>query len=167
MKRKRFALLVYDQDGRLGPLDLLLEGRSFRLSRARSCKEARDRLTSPSPPHLVFTDTTLPDGTWADVLDLAARAPEAVAVIVVSPQADVQLYIDVMERGACDFITSSFTVPEVAHIMRCAVESVISRREAQAPRRRVGRSGELSQGSPGQSDRSEISKEDAVWSAED
>jgi FixJ family two-component response regulator len=64
------------------------------------------------------------------VVDLAARASRPVSVIVVSPVADIPLYIDVMERKAFDFITYSFTTPEINHILRCAVDDIIRQRKA-------------------------------------
>ena len=64
-----------------------------------------------------------------DIVDLAARSREKVNVIVVSPFADVRLYIEVMDHGAYDFITDSFTVPELVHVLRSAISSALLARE--------------------------------------
>lgn len=129
MKDDIRALLLHLHESPVAALKLALENHFIWTERARSCEEATASLAGSNPPHLVFTDTDLPDGTWCDVLDLAARASLPVSVIVVSPVADVPLYIDVMERRAFDFITHSFTTAELTHILRCAVENVRTRRQ--------------------------------------
>lgn len=132
MKEEIEALLVHSSDFPMAGLKKALENQLIQTDRARTCKEAGWRLTSSNPPHLVFTDTDLLDGSWTDVVDLAAGAREPVNVIVVSPFVDIPLYMAVMERRAFDFITHSFTVPELNHILCCAVEDVSSRRKKQA-----------------------------------
>lgn len=129
MKEYIRALLLHTQETPAAALIVALEKQLIGAERVFTCKQAADRLAGPNPPHLVFTDTELPDGTWSDVLDLTDRAAQPINVIVVSPTADIPLYIDVMERRAFDFITQSFTAPELTHILRCAVENVIRRRK--------------------------------------
>lgn len=129
MKDDIRALLLHSHESPVAALKLALENHFIWTERARSFKEATLSLVGSNPPHLVFTDTDLPDGIWSDVLDLAARASLPVSVIVVSPVADVPLYMDVMERRAFEFITHSFTAAELTPILRCAIESVTSRRE--------------------------------------
>ncbi len=113
-------------------MKITLENESVRTLRAQTCKETSGWLKNQNQPHLVFTDTVLSDGTWAEMLDLAARAPGPVNVIVISPRADLELYLDVMTRGAFDFVTELFTAPELGHVVRCAVDDAVRRRQAQA-----------------------------------
>jgi DNA-binding NtrC family response regulator len=129
MRARISALLVHGRDDRLQAAEPVLETLSVSCSRVRSCKEAETRLAKNPPPHLVLTDTELPDGSWVEVLALAAKAPERVSVIVVSPVADMDLYLDVMNQGAYDFVTDSFTVPELVHVLRCAVDTAVKARE--------------------------------------
>ena len=126
---KIWALLVRGRANDLIPLTQILS-QLVKLTDTRSCQEAARQLQKPNPPHLVFTDTTLPDGTWVEVLHLATRAPKPVNVVVVARTEDVRLYIEAMEAGAFDYMTSSSQVPEVAHILRNAAENVLSRRHA-------------------------------------
>src|SRR5690242_12838052 len=128
--KKIWTLMVSDRADQLSSLRQVLD--SFvRVSDARSCEEAARYLQRQSPPHLVFTDTTMPDGSWLDVLRTAEQASRPVNVIVASRAPDVRLYMEAMERGAFDLVTASALVPEVAHILRNAVENVLSRRDAQ------------------------------------
>jgi|SRR5271169_3930130 len=126
------ALLVLSSEVPVVALIEALENQYLRIDRAQTCKEAGWRLASSDPPHLVFTDPELVDGSWTDVMDLAARAVLPVGVIVVSPRADVRLYVDIIERRAFDLITHSFSVQELSPIVRSAVDYTVSRRKGWA-----------------------------------
>jgi DNA-binding NtrC family response regulator len=124
------ALLVRDPGEHWGGLRIALQDQSIETSEVRTCRQASKVLQQPDPPHLVFAAGTLSDGTWVDVLQLAAEAGAFVNVIAVSPVADMEFYISVMERGAYDFIVPPFSHPDVAYIVRGAAESVCARRHA-------------------------------------
>ncbi|MBI1941083.1 MAG: response regulator [Acidobacteria bacterium] len=127
------AVLVHNQPDPLGGLKPALEIQSVVIRRAHSCREAGRLLEGPNPPLLVFTDSQLPDGTWADVVRLAGKAPTPASVIVVSRLVDVQLYLDALEYGAFDFIAPPFEPRELAHVVECAVANTLSLRGAQTP----------------------------------
>lgn len=130
MRQKIKALLVSDAAIDVLALRHILQ-QLVKVTDAKTCEETGRYLRMPDPPHLVFTDTALSDGTWLDVLKLAGAAPKPVNVIVIARQAEVGLYIEAMETGAFDFVTTSSRVPEVAHVLRKAVENILTRREAQ------------------------------------
>jgi DNA-binding NtrC family response regulator len=130
MKPKFSVLLVHHRHDRLGTLNPILEALSIKAIRACSLKEAEAALCGMPCPHLVLADAVLPDGNWMDVLDIAAKAVEPVNVIVISPVADIKLYLDAMDHGAFDFMTDSFTVPEIVYILKCALDNVARRRQA-------------------------------------
>lgn len=123
------ALLVYNQDEPLSELRRALETQPMETHRARTCRQATDYLHESSDrPHVIFTDTTLPDGTWEDVLRVAREAPSAADVVVISRWPDVKVYIDALERGAFDFMTPPFREVELDHVLRCATTDVAARR---------------------------------------
>jgi DNA-binding NtrC family response regulator len=126
------VLLVHSAEEPPGAVGKVLERLSVRTIRAQSYEEALKILQSHVAPHLVFTDTVLPDGNWERVLDLAGKAWEFVNVIVVSAAADISLYVEVVERGVWDFMAPPFAEAEVAHVLRCGVENVEKRRKALA-----------------------------------
>jgi len=128
--KKVWTLVVCGRADHLVSLRQILDP-LVKVSDARTCEEAARYVEKPNPPHLVFTDTAMPDGSWLDVLRLAAKAPRPVKVIVASRAPDVRLYMEAMDAGAFDYVTASSLVPEVAHVLRNAAESVLSRREAQ------------------------------------
>jgi DNA-binding NtrC family response regulator len=132
MKDAWTALLVHSAEVPLEALRKVLERLSARVIRAHTCEEASRILQSRVTPQLVFTDTVLPDGNWERVLDLAGKASEFVNVVVVSAAVDISLYVEVMERGAWDFMAPPFAEAEVAHVVRCGVENAHERRKTLA-----------------------------------
>ncbi len=92
--------------------------------------EACEALADPETPHLVFTDTTLRDGTWADIVARAANAPAAPSVIVVARVVDLHLYAEALEAGAFDYIVPPFDGPGFEHVVRCALGRALERRAA-------------------------------------
>lgn len=132
MKTKHRGVLIYERDDRFGLLRSVLDGLAVGMRCAKTCREAGLLLAETPAPLLAVTDSVLGDGNWLDVLDLAARSREKVNVIVVSPLADIRLYMEVMDHGAFDFITDSFTVPEIVHVVRTAISSALQAREQTA-----------------------------------
>jgi DNA-binding NtrC family response regulator len=128
MKPRIAALLIHHRNDRFYTLQLVLEALSIKVVRARSAREAEEHLCEMPCPHLVLSDTVLPDGNWMDVLDIAAKSVEPVSVIIVSPIPDTKLYLDAMDQGAFDYMTDSFTVPQIVHILKCAIDNVSRRR---------------------------------------
>ena len=132
MKEPIRALLLHKLGDSLAPLKLALEGQAMEVCWMRNCQEASTLLLGANPPHLVFTEIDLSDGTWADVVKLAVKAPKAVNVIVVARLADVRFYLETIVSGAFDFIVPPLTGSELGHVVRCAAENAFSRREVQA-----------------------------------
>lgn len=127
---KLSVLLVHQNAGHVVVLERILQEQQAEVLRAGSCQEAARLLASSAPPHLVFTDTLLPDGHCIDILQLAAQAAEPVNVIVAARVADIRLYLEAMENGAYDFITPSFSGVDLSHVLRVAAEHVVDRRES-------------------------------------
>jgi FixJ family two-component response regulator len=61
-------------------------------------------------------------------VNLAARAPAPVNVIVVSEVVDIALYLEVIQLGAFDFIVPPMSSPDFAHVVWSAVDNVLWRR---------------------------------------
>lgn len=126
------TLLLHELGDPLDALKSALEAQSVKVRSLRSFQEAQPLLAGPNPPHLIFTQPKLPDGIWADVVSLAMKAPKPVNVIVVARPANAGLYLQTITGGAFDFIVAPLTGYQLTHVVRCAIENVLSRREAQA-----------------------------------
>lgn len=122
------ALLLHSWRDPLRTLRQALDSQGVKTLQARNCAEATRLLQDSDPPPLLFTDTHLPDGNWADAIRIARKAPEPVSVIVVSRVVDVPLYVEALQSGAFDFISPPFEQAELAHVVRCAAANVEARR---------------------------------------
>jgi DNA-binding NtrC family response regulator len=130
MRGKVTALLIFHQTEPYNDVEAALEKLAVRSGRAQSLAQACDVLSRVNPPLLVFTESELPDGNWADVVSLSARASSPVSVIVVGQEIDTKLYASVIEVGAFDFITPPFDAQDLAHVVRCAADNAMARRQA-------------------------------------
>jgi len=128
VKSKIKTLLVHHREDPWQALKLALDPQFVETVSVPTCGEALRYLWSENGPQVVFTDTQLPDGNWSDVITLARRSLKPTNVIVVSAQVDVPLYLEVIERGAFDFVAPPFEPKDLAYIVRCAAESSLSRR---------------------------------------
>ena len=100
MNEKISAVLVHDRAEHLNDLKRSLEEFfPVEIKTARTCGEAITEIKQANPPHLVFTDVTLPDGTWAELVEQATKTSAPIGVIVVSRNIDVRLYLEVLEAG--------------------------------------------------------------------
>ena len=132
MTERITGLLVHQNSETLATLKGALERQGMRIIHAQSRAQAQRMLGGLNPAPLVFTDTQLPDGTWADVLALAQKAKLPVNVIVVARVVDTRFYVDVIETGAFDFLAPPFNATDLAYVVRSAMDNVVARRAAPA-----------------------------------
>lgn len=130
MNQEITALLVHGEEQGFDTLNEILESQSVKASSVKTCRDVEYFFKKTAPPHLVFTDMTLADGTWADVLELAKKALAPVSVIVMSRLPELHWYLEVFNRGAFDFITPPFDNSDLDHAVRHAIQNCLSRRQA-------------------------------------
>jgi len=111
-------------------LKYALECQGLHMTQVESCAQAKQMLGGLKLAPLVFTETELPDGTWADILAVAERAACPVNVVVVARVVDTRFYVEAMEAGAFDFIVPPFNATDLACVVRCAADNVLTRRTA-------------------------------------
>jgi len=102
------------------------------------------RMLSPLPLHLehiadlraklqdhsyrvILTESSLPDGTWLGVLELARRLTPSPEVIVTQPFADVRFWSEALNLGAYDLIPQPFAASEVCRILSNACSRPLGR----------------------------------------
>jgi DNA-binding NtrC family response regulator len=126
------ALFVYDHGEHLARFEKSLRLHKIELTHACNCKEASQAIQQASPPLLIFTDTRLSDGTFQDILKLAAKAPKFVNVLVVSKVGNITLYMEAMECGAFDFLTPNIEPSGFPPIFLSAAADAMERRSRQS-----------------------------------
>jgi DNA-binding NtrC family response regulator len=129
------ALLVHSREETFYDLASVLRSLGMEVTHTRNCKEASQLLRKQGATDLVFSGTNLQDGGWADVLALAQQSKRYLPVIVVSQMADAGLYLDVIGKGAFDFVVPPFMISDLAHIVRSAIykELVSVKQDLTAP----------------------------------
>ncbi len=70
----------------------------------------------------VLTDSSLPDGTWKDVVGVVGGIRRGVAVVVTDPLADARFWVEVLDFGAYDLLPKPFCCGEVQRVMANAVD---------------------------------------------
>jgi DNA-binding NtrC family response regulator len=124
------ALLVHHNSETLATLKGALERQGMHIIEAQSRAQAKRMLGGLNPAPLVFTDTQMPDGTWADILAVAEKAAEPVNVIVVARVVDTRFYVEAIETGAFDFLAPPFNATDLAYVVRTALDNALARRAA-------------------------------------
>jgi DNA-binding NtrC family response regulator len=131
MSHRVFALVIENE---LRPMDSLKEALrdvSVDTSTVSSCEEAM-RLLAQTEPHMIFTTTSVADGSWLDVILLAEKAGIPSNVIVVAQTSDVRLCLSALDAGAFEFMVPPFERVPLGHIVRSAWLDVQNRRKARA-----------------------------------
>jgi DNA-binding NtrC family response regulator len=128
LKRKVFALVVHDRPEpcqALKPVLRLLGVDTFSVS---GCTDAL-LLLEQTHPHLIFTDTQLPDGTWIDLVNLADDAAVPTCVILVGSSKDPEMFQAALNYGAFGFISPPFDDGTVSQILSQAMTQVYTRHD--------------------------------------
>jgi DNA-binding NtrC family response regulator len=120
MNKDILALLVFAESDSSQSLQRELQRQSVQTRQVRTCTEAKQFIEREKKPDIIFSDASVPDGTWADVLKMARKEHMSAEVVVVSRLPDTKLYLDVMEGGGFDFIAPPFTQTELAHVVQTA-----------------------------------------------
>lgn len=126
------AMVVHQNSEILASLKSALVRQGMSILQANSRARAIQMLGGQDPAPLVFTDTELPDGTWADILAEAERATQPVNVIVVARVVDTRFYLETIETGAFDFIAPPFVATDLEWVVRSALDNVAARRGVRA-----------------------------------
>lgn len=126
MREQSGVLMVSCGDAANLALRKVLNDAGIHVRTARSYAEAQVVLKSCNVPAVLFSDTALPDGTWADILALATEEGRHVPVVVVSRVVDINLYINALEKGASDFIVPPFYLQDISYVLKGATQKGVT-----------------------------------------
>jgi signal transduction histidine kinase len=127
MKANGRKILVVDDNLEFAGLARrLLESRDFQVSIAVDGKTAVEKVLSDIP-ELVLLDLKLPDFPGEEVLERIKKIDKDVAIIVVTGFGGEQIAVDLMRRGAIDFLSK----PIENEVLLAAVKNALEIRDAQ------------------------------------
>ena len=143
------ALIVDDDPGFALGLARLVQAEGFEVASAHTLQEARREMAA-RPPDIVLADLNLPDGSGADLLDGADGGP-APEVVLITAHASVETAVDVLRRGAADYLTKPVDFARVKMALASLTRALAMKSEIGALRselRKLGRFGPLIGASP-------------------
>jgi DNA-binding NtrC family response regulator len=129
MSAQVIALLVFHQTEPFNEIKAALGKIAVPTERAQTLAEAKHALSEANPPLLAITESELPDGKWSDILAFSENPSSRVNVIVVGQTINANLYASAIEVGAFDYIAPPFEGVDLAHVLRCAADNALARRE--------------------------------------
>ena len=95
----------------------LIEFARIHIYRAVNLDDA-ESLLSHTRTRVLLSNTNFRGGGWRDVLRMVAGLLRPAAVVVASEARDERLWVDVLERGAYDFILKPFCAWELNLILK-------------------------------------------------
>jgi DNA-binding NtrC family response regulator len=131
VKQRFFALLIHGGVERFETLKQLLKDLSVQTYSVDSCAQAK-ALMAQVEPQLVFTDISLSDGSWVDVVIASDKIEAPLNVIVVGASGDPALREAIVRGGAFALLSPPFDGQVVAGIVAAAAQDVRRRREIHA-----------------------------------
>jgi len=134
MIAKVTALLIFHQTKPFDEIKAALGKIAIPTERAQTLAEAKLALSDANPPLLAFIESELPDGKWSEIVSFSEKTSRRVNVIVVGQTINANLYASAVEVGAFDYIAPPFERVDLAHVVRCAADNALARRETAATR---------------------------------
>src|SRR6266568_3885859 len=125
----------------------VVQREGFTIATAPSLKEAREELAK-NPPHVLFLDLNLPDGSGMDLLEDLDGHPETV---LITGQASVQTAVEALRRGVSDYLTKPVDFARVKMVLANVARTRELKEEIGSLRgelRKLGRFGPLIGASP-------------------
>ena len=113
------VLAISSHEGDHAEFSRIFSRSRWQLFGARNCQEAMSLLEKRLVGVLIC-ESSLPDGTWKDVLERISRMSDSPLLIVTSRRADEALWAEVLNRGAYDVLSKPFERVEVTRIISLA-----------------------------------------------
>ncbi len=134
-KRRQRILVVDDEGGITGALELILGEGGYEVRTAGSVAAAVALLGEGPPFDLVFTDLRLPDATGIELLDrIKAGAPDT-QVILMTAHGSLDVTIEAIKHGAYYYIEKPFTPDQVLMLAERALQFGEIKRENRSLKR--------------------------------
>ena len=119
-------LAADDQPHILDAIELLLQPEGYRVERAQSPREVRDRVASETYDALLidlnYTRDTTSGAEGLELLAQLSAHDSRLRIIVMTAWANVDLAVESMRRGACDFIQKPWENVRLISVLRTQIE---------------------------------------------
>jgi DNA-binding NtrC family response regulator len=99
--------------------------------------QAHSWIARRGAPSVIICERDLPDGSWKHLFDEIQALPLPPKFIVSSRLADEYLWVEVLNLGGHNVLSTPFDAREVSYVVRYAAESWHREREC-APQRQTG-----------------------------
>lgn len=113
------VLAVASSKDDLRSLQDILEAERWKVNTAQSCGEAL-RAMADETPAVVACENQLPDGDWKDLFNLLNSLGDPPPVVVMSRNADENLWAEVLNLGGYDVLAKPFERAEVSRVVEMA-----------------------------------------------
>jgi len=128
LKHNAFALVAHERPEPCESLKIVLRRFGVDTFSVRRCADAL-RLLEQTHPHLIFTDTQLPDGSWVDLVNIVEETAIPICVILVGTAKDPEMLQTASQNGVFSFISPPFDDEYVSRLVSRAMALVRARRE--------------------------------------
>ena len=110
-------LLVEDTEELARLYQSYLANQAIELECVASGQAALDRLAT-APPSVLILDLKLPDMDGREVLSQVVNGNLRTCVLVMTAYGDIEIAVEAMRLGACDFLTKPFTADRLRRALR-------------------------------------------------
>ncbi|WP_461832452.1 sigma-54-dependent transcriptional regulator, partial [Aquifex sp.] len=123
----KYILIVDDEESILNTLSEILEDEGFKTERAKTLKEAREKIKAFFYPVIVL-DVWMPDGDGVEFIDfIKENSPDSV-VIVITGHGSIETAVKAVKKGAYEFLEKPFSIERFLLTVKHAFESYESSR---------------------------------------
>lgn len=136
------VLIVEDEENERSGLAELVSAWGYCTETARDGMEGFEKISQWSPG-IVVTDLKMPRMDGMELLEQVSRAPEKIAVILLTAQGSIDAAVTAMKLGAYDFIEKPVNPTRLRNILQNAARQRGMGRELEATRRMLRDSGQL------------------------
>ncbi len=130
--QEKFSLLVISphKDDR-SAVSQILQNPCWRIEHAASLEDAGKRLHERFAS-VILCETTLPDGSWKDLLARLHDLPVRPSVVVISRHANDDLWADVLSSGGYDVLSKPFDRRELVRVVGMAWRQCYTKRSGKS-----------------------------------
>ena len=115
------SILIIEDDEMLADnIRLHLERCRWEAHVAHSAEEGLEKMKSVRPD-MVLTDYRLPGKTGLDMIRATLAIDPQIKVVMLTGEGNVQIAVDAMKAGACDYVTKPVSLAELKRVMEKAL----------------------------------------------